>query len=277
MAQSHRRLSNAPSICGVGDTAYRRVRRSTAMADHPKNELYVGNIENTFKDFAGFGELTAHITQAWSVTGGLRVFRQTLTQSQQNALMLVAAPEYDTPPTSLTSSGSWSRALGKVNTSYQLDANNLVYATWSQGFRHGGINALPSSAGGVTTPASVAQASPDTANNYEIGAKGTLDNRFRYSAAIYDIQWKNIQEEVSLTPIVLPGVLNIGNGYSRGAELELDNALDFAPDDQHQLHLRHDQAHEHHAAVRISDRRRHNAARGQSFAGHAEEQPRGHD
>jgi outer membrane receptor protein involved in Fe transport len=65
---------------------------------------------------------------------------------------------------------------------------------------------------------------PDTANNFEIGAKGTLANRFRYSAAIYDIQWHNIQEEVSLTPIVLPGVLNIGDGYSRGVELELDNA-----------------------------------------------------
>ena len=34
-------------------------------------------------------------------------------------------------------------ALWKVNTSYQLDKTNLVYATWSQGFRRGGVNALP--------------------------------------------------------------------------------------------------------------------------------------
>jgi iron complex outermembrane recepter protein len=214
-----------PSYCGVGDTAY-VPGQNTVINGVPiiKDELFEGNIENTFKDLAAFGELTGHVTSAWSVTGGIRVFRQTLTQSQQSALTLVAAPQFDTPPTNLTSSGSWSRALGKFNTAYQLDPNNLIYATWSQGFRHGAINALPASAGGVTTPQSIYKVAPDTANNFEVGAKGTLENRFRYSAAIYDIQWHNIQEQVSLTPIVLPGVLNIGNGYSRGVELELDNA-----------------------------------------------------
>jgi outer membrane receptor protein involved in Fe transport len=214
-----------PSRCGVGDTAY--VPGTTTVINGVpvlQNELFEGNFENTFKEIAGFGELTAHVTSAWSVTGGARAFRQTLTQSEQNALLLVAAPQFGTPPTNLTSSGSWSRVLGKLNTAYQLDPDNLVYATWSQGFRHGAINALPSSAGGVTTPTAFDKVQPDTANNYEIGAKGTLDKRYRYSAAIYDIQWHNIQEEVSLTPIVVPGVLNIGNGYSRGLELELDDA-----------------------------------------------------
>jgi iron complex outermembrane receptor protein len=214
-----------PSYCGVGDTSY--VPGQTTVIDGIpilKDELFVGNIKNTFQDIAAFGEVTAHVTSAWSVTGGARVFRQTLSQSEQVALTLLAAPQFNTPPTNLTSSGSWNRALGKVNTSYQLDPNNLIYATWSQGFRHGAINALPASAGGAITPTSIYKVDPDTANNYEIGAKGTLANRFRYSAAIYDVQWHNIQEEVSLTPIVLPGVLNIGDGYSRGVELELDNA-----------------------------------------------------
>jgi len=209
----------------VGDTAY--VPGTTTVINGVpviQNELFEGNFENTFKEIAGFGELTAHVTSAWSVTGGARVFKQTLTQSEQNALLLVAAPQFGTPPTNLTSSGSWSRVLWKLNTAYQWDPDNLVYATWSQGFRHGAINALPSSAGGVTTPTAFDKVQPDTANNYEIGAKGTFDNRYRYSAAIYDIQWHNIQEEVSLTPIVVPGVLNIGNGTSRGIELELDDA-----------------------------------------------------
>jgi outer membrane receptor protein involved in Fe transport len=214
-----------PSYCGVGDTSY-TPGKTTVINGIPvlQNELYVGNFQNTFKDYATFGELTAHVTSAWSVTGGLRVFKQTLSQSQQEALLLVSAPQFDTPPTNITSGGSWSRALGKVNTSYQLDPTNLIYATWSQGFRHGSINALPISAGGVVTPEALFKVQPDSADNYEVGAKGTISNRFRYSAAIYDIQWHNIQEEVSVTPIVLPGVLNIGDGYSRGVELELDDA-----------------------------------------------------
>lgn len=214
-----------PSYCGVGDTAY--VPGKTTVIDGIpvlQNELFVGNIENTFKEFAVFGELTAHLTSAWSVTGGARVFKQTLEQSSQSALLLLAAPQFNTPPTNLTSSGSWSKALGKINTAYQLDPTNLAYFTWSQGFRHGAINALPLVAGGVTTPAGLFKVAPDSADNYEIGVKGSIAQRFRYSIALYDIQWHNVQEAVGVTPIVLPGVLNIGDAYSRGLELELDNA-----------------------------------------------------
>jgi len=62
---------------------------------------------------------------------------------------------------------------------------------------------------------------PEKAINYEIGAKGTIDNRFRYSAAIYDIEWHNLQEGAQLTPLVLPAGINMGDAYSRGFETEL--------------------------------------------------------
>jgi outer membrane receptor protein involved in Fe transport len=215
-----------PSRCGVGDSAYVPGQTTTVNGIVVnKDELYAGLFNNTFKEYAGFGELTAHVTKKWSVTGGARVFKQTLTQTNQAALLLVSAPQYNTPPTNLTAGGDWKKALGKLNTAYQWDPNNLVYATWSQGFRHGSINALPAVAAGVVTPAALLKVAPDTANNYEVGAKGTLWNRFRYSAAIYDVEWHNIQEEVSVTPIVVPGTLNIGNGHSRGLELELEYAL----------------------------------------------------
>jgi outer membrane receptor protein involved in Fe transport len=66
---------------------------------------------------------------------------------------------------------------------------------------------------------------PDTADNYEIGMKGTLQNRFRYSAAVYDIQWHNVQEGAQLTPLVLPGAINVGDAYSRGVEAEIFAAI----------------------------------------------------
>jgi outer membrane receptor protein involved in Fe transport len=72
----------------------------------------------------------------------------------------------------------------------------------------------------VTNPA-LFKVQPDTADNYEIGAKGTLNNRFRYSAAIYDIQWHNLQEGAQLTPLVLLAAINAGNAYSRGLETEI--------------------------------------------------------
>ena len=75
------------------------------------------------------------------------------------------------------------------------------------------------------TPPALTRLQPDTANNYEIGIKGTLENRIRYSAAVYDIEWHNIQEGVQLTPLVLPAALNIGDGYSRGVELEVNASI----------------------------------------------------
>jgi len=215
-----------PSYCGVGDTAY-TPGTTTVINGVPvlKDEAFVGDFETTFKDLAVFGELTGHVTPAWSVTGGTRLFKQTVTQAQQTALLFLAAPQFGSPPTNNSTSNSWSRALWKLNTAYQLDKNNLVYATWSQGFRRGSVNALPASAGGVATSSALFKVAPDTADNYEIGAKGTIENRFRYAAAIYDVEWHNVQELVSMTPVVVPGVLNIGDGYSRGLELELDAAV----------------------------------------------------
>jgi outer membrane receptor protein involved in Fe transport len=123
---------------------------------HPviiKDQAYIGDFETHFKDMAVFGELTWHITTDWSLTGGTRVFKQTDQQAQQTGL-LFDGPGPVLPIANESLSDSWRRAVWKINTAYKLDSNNLVYATWSQGFRRGSVNALPPSepAEGYTTP-----------------------------------------------------------------------------------------------------------------------------
>jgi len=214
-----------PSYCGVGETAY-GVYDSVAGIPIVKDQAYIGDFETEFKDLAAYGELTWHITGPWSLTGGARVFKQTITASQQTGLLFDGGPFFEpsVPIANITLSNEWRKALWKVNTAYKLDESNLIYATWSQGFRRGGVNALPPSepAFGYVTPPELRDLEPDTADNYEIGIKGTLQNRVRYAAAIYDIEWHNIQEGLQLTPLVLPGSLNIGEAYSRGVEMEID-------------------------------------------------------
>ncbi len=215
--------ANPNGNCGLGEY----VNQASSIVGIPLvvDQAYIGDFETHFKDLAAFGELTWHITSAWSLTGGTRVFKQTLDQSQQTGL-LFDGPGY---AANESLSDQWRRAQFKVNSAYELDKNNLVYATWSQGFRRGGVNALPPSEPFIdpstgkpyVTPAALTHLQPDTADNYEVGAKGTVANRLRYSAAIYDIQWHNIQEGVQLTPLVLPASLNIGEAYSRGVELEV--------------------------------------------------------
>jgi iron complex outermembrane recepter protein len=221
------------SACGAGEQPPGTVIDGIT---NPVDQTYIGDIETTFKDIAAFGELTWHLTSDWSVTGGTRLFKQTVSQSQQTGLL------FDGPGfvSGNSLSDEWKKALWKFNTSYQLDKSNLVYATWSQGFRRGGVNALPpdqpiparQGTVGTTCPASSPNAGnyclspslltyqPDKADNYEIGIKGVLENRVSYSAAVYDIQWHNVQEGTSLTPLSLPSAANVGNAYSRGVELE---------------------------------------------------------
>ena len=221
------------SQCGAGEQPPGTIVQGIS---NPLDQTYIGDIETTFKDMAAFGELTWHLTPDWSLTGGTRVFKQTVSQAQQTGLL------FDGPGfvSGNSLSNQWRKALWKVNTAYQLDKTNLVYATWSQGFRRGGVNALPPAQPvparqgtvGTTCPAGSPNAGfyclspslltyqPDKADNYEIGIKGVVQNRVSYSAAIYDIQWHNIQEGTSLTPLSLPSAANAGNAYSRGVELE---------------------------------------------------------
>jgi iron complex outermembrane receptor protein len=224
-------LGSNGSTCGLGEYVD---SGTTSVLGVPlvKDQAYVGDFETTFKDFAAFGELTWHILSNWSVTGGTRVFKQTVDQSQQTGLL------FDGPGFIANESlnDSWRRALWKVNTSFQLDKSNLVYATWSQGFRRGGVNALPPSepvsvtVNGVVispyvTPKALNTLQPDTVNNYEVGFKGVVGGRYSYSAAIYDMEWHNVQEGVQLTPLVLPAALNIGDATSRGVEMEFNASI----------------------------------------------------
>jgi outer membrane receptor protein involved in Fe transport len=213
------------SNCGTGYTP--NVPTTIDGINVTSSQAYIGDFETHFKDMAIFGEVTWHVTSDWDVTGGTRLFKQTLSQSQQTGLLFDGSEALFGPVlpiANLSLSDEWRRAVWKINTAYKLDSNNLLYATWSQGFRRGSVNALPASepAEEYTTPSALLHVQPDTADNYEIGAKGTLAKRVRYSAAIYDIQWHNLQEGAQLTPLVLPAAINLGEAYSRGLEAEVE-------------------------------------------------------
>jgi len=208
------------SQCGIGETAY-TASPITVIDGIPivKDQAYIGDFQTRYTDLAAFGEFTWKFAADWSLTGGTRLFKQTVSQSQQTGL-LFDGPGYIANE---TQSDSWRKALWKVNLAYQIDPTNLTYATWSQGFRRGAVNALPpnEAAVGYVTDPGLFKVAPDTADNYEIGVKGTIENRFRYSAAIFDIQWHNVQQSAFLTPLALPGAINVGEAYSRGLEAEM--------------------------------------------------------
>lgn len=115
----------------------------------------------------------------------------------------------------------------KFALSYEASANATIYATAAKGFRLGGSSApLPSSCAasiadnGLTGDGETY--SPDSLWSYEGGAKlRLLNNRLRVNASGYYIDWKNIQQSLSLSSCGYVTVVNAGNARSYGGELEI--------------------------------------------------------
>ena len=185
--------------------------------------------DTTFQDLAGFGELTWHITHKWQATAGLRLFRQTFdTQSSSRFFICgsICSADLTNPygySAGLSSFGT-TRVVKKLNTAYDFSPELKVYATYSEGFRRGGANALPL-AGIYATLPTYQTFSPDFAKNYEVGVKGTsFNHRLQYSADIYRIDVTSFQfdgEDFSY----FPATYNGKGSRSQGGELALTASL----------------------------------------------------
>jgi len=171
-----------------------------------------------FSDLAGFGELTYHVTDRWQVTGGFRAFKQKF--DSFSFFNFPAFGFYPGDPNSFKDSD----VLFKANTSYEVNDAATVYATFSQGFRRGGANSIPTS-GPLAEPAGLISYAADRVNNYEIGVKGRFDSGIRYSAALYYIDWSDAQIG-TLSPVFGYDVaVNGGDATGKGAEFELSGPL----------------------------------------------------
>ncbi len=72
----------------------------------------------------------------------------------------------------------------RLNLTWKPSEDLLTYATWSRGFRPGGINRR----------ATIAPYAADFLTNFEVGLKSTLmDGKLRVNAALYQQEWKAFQ------------------------------------------------------------------------------------
>lgn len=145
-------------------------------------------------DYAAFGELSFDITDKLTATGGLRVYKYKNSlvgffgySDGYSSRTGVAACFEDakvsgSPCTNLDAKTSDTGSIYKANLTYKLTPDWLVYATWSRGFRPGGINRR----GGQPPYA------PDTLDNYEFGWKSQM-GAFHFNYAMFREDWSNIQ------------------------------------------------------------------------------------
>ena len=173
------------------------------------------------RDYAAFGELSYDLTDSVTATGGIRVYNYKNSLAgffgynnpgfSSNPVYACQGPAVvaDAPCTNLDKVTSDTDFIHKLNLTWKVNPDVMVYATWSRGFRPGGINRR----------GSLPPYSPDQLDNYEIGWKTNL-GPVRFNGAIYQQDWDGIQLSF-LGANGLSEVRNAGVARIRGAEFDI--------------------------------------------------------
>jgi outer membrane receptor protein involved in Fe transport len=166
--------------------------------------------------YAGFGEATWKITDAWQAVAGIRYFTESLQGVQVQTHPFGGFPPGPTLVPLPDPNETFNKVTWKANLSYKFSETLLGYGTVSTGFRSGGLNAISEPFEPI--PASYA---PDSLINFELGAKGRLANGlFDYQADVYFIRWSNMQVQETTPDGAFVYQGNAGEAKVKGVEFE---------------------------------------------------------
>ncbi|HEY2069974.1 MAG TPA: TonB-dependent receptor [Rhizomicrobium sp.] len=188
------------------------------------NTLWLTDESREDQDYAAFGEAAFDILPNLTITGGIRFYSYDNSLkgffgfSGYEASKCFAPSTVDSSPcTDLNSRAKGNGETHKVNLTWNVTDDKLVYATYSTGFRPGGANRVTDPSTGHPFPAY----SPDSLDNYEIGWKTSWnDNTIRFNGAFYWENWNNFQFPF-LGPNSVTIVENGGQARVKGFEYEL--------------------------------------------------------
>jgi outer membrane receptor protein involved in Fe transport len=192
---------------------------------------YLDSQRRTDRDKAAFTDWTYDVTDKLAVTGGIREFGfdntvygffgfrgPTAGSSYVNPSgeQTCAAGSYTTgtlwPCVNINERATKTGDTHRLNVTYKVEPDRMLYATWSTGFRPGGVNRLQN------FPAY----NPDYLTNYEAGWKTEwLGHTVRWNGAVFDEEWKDAQFGISAQNGITE-IVNAGASRIRGIESDLE-------------------------------------------------------
>lgn len=193
------------------------------------NDIWTLDQPDSIKQKAVFGEATYALTDKLKITGGLRWY------SYGNTLDMnfkgIGSPTGTDVATTTHQVQSNAGINPKLNVSYDVDKDTLLYATVAKGFRPGGGNQpLPISPGscvynglvslGYANGVEPMTYKADTLWSYEAGEKARLmGGALRLNASVFFENWQNIQLEE--LPCNYPLFDNANSAHIYGGEVEM--------------------------------------------------------
>ena len=190
----------------------------------PGLDDYLG-VESEPRDYAGaqtealtetalYGETTYRVNTRWQVTLGGRYYEQ-----DDDLEVCTGFPLWDSldgyEPTLYCDADQETDDgfLWKASAQYHASFGSRFYGVYSEGFRRGGSNALP------TYLENNRSYQPDYAEHYELGfLSGDLWQNTTLNATVYAIDWDDIQQ--AAWEGGYPVTVNAGTARSLGVELE---------------------------------------------------------
>ncbi|MDT0646449.1 TonB-dependent receptor [Zunongwangia sp. F260] len=187
------------------------------------NYSLINTTESTGKGIAFFGQLNYQLTDKIGVIAGLRYDHEYKKQSVLGEYQLDSdtKPLFEYQPDS-TATASFNAFSPKVGLTYDLSEENLVFLTYSRGFRAGGLTPLSTD----PTQPPLYEYKPEFSNNYEIGTKNSfLENKLLVNATVFYTEVTDVQVPTLVLPDGVIVTRNTGKLTSKGLEVELKALL----------------------------------------------------
>lgn len=214
-----------------------------AGVNRPDDLEYISFVNTRTVEKAVYGEATLHITPAWQVTGGLRYFRYdafatggTDTPLFGGGLTRTPYPLIQFAPSRVRSGDTGDDGfVWKANSSYRFSPDLLAYATYSTGYRIGGVNRvapcvvpLPPGQNVCALPNELVYG-PDKTDNMEIGLRASVfDKRLQFTLDAFRVKWSQVQVPSQTVNGAVGITTNAGAAVSQG--VEFSGSFKIVPD-----------------------------------------------
>ncbi len=205
--------------------------------NRPDDAEYVSFTRSKTEEQAVFGELTFKPTSKWQITGGGRYFRYDTSITGGSDTPMTPGGRRRMPYPSLEIASSRVRSgsanddgfVWKANTSYTFSPQFMAYATYSTGYRIGGVNRvvpcilpLPPGQNLCALPNELTY-EPDKTKNIELGVRGSLfGGRLTGTLSVFQVKWDGIQLGSQTVNGQIGITANAGKARSRGVDFSFN-------------------------------------------------------
>lgn len=177
-------------------------------------------VDSRLSQRAAYGEVTLGADRDTSLVLGARRFEYDKRTVGEALVVNVISNTTEANFRTAVGESGWSV---KVLASHRFGDQAMGYAQASQGFRPGGINTVPG------LPPEIAAYRADSLWNYEAGLKSAwLNGRLAFNAALYRIDWSDMQYAANSSNGAFAFVTNLGRARIQGLEADASFAFNAA-------------------------------------------------